>query len=166
MRTPIRRRQLKGLVLHHRRHPAEHPRRLVNRTTRWEDPPVKGVCRWCYELTPSPTTRWHRYCLNAYRVASGQHPDEMDHMLAIEVARALGPAAMLRAFTVDNLRWLCRDCHRRKPRQDRWLAKFLWACSLDWHGARRLLGQNREWLQTFLLPRSLEPAPRQATFLR
>ena len=46
-------------------------------------------------------------------VASGQHPDEiqhtlceicgdpsdeMDHRLAIEVARALGPAAMLRAF--------------------------------------------------------------------
>ena len=166
MRTPIRRRQLKGLVLHHRRHPAEHPRRLVNRTTRWEDPPVKGVCRWCYELTPSPTTRWHRYCLNAYRVASGQHPDEMDHMLAIEVARALGPAAMLRAFTVDNLRWLCRDCHRRKPRQDRWLAKFLWACSLDWYSAQRLLRRHHSWLQTFLLPRSLEPAPRQATFLR
>ena len=172
MRTPIRRRQLRGLVLHHRRHPAEHPRRLVNRTARWEDPPVKGVCRWCYELTASPTTRWHRYCLNAYRVASGQHPDEiqhtlceicgdpsdeMDHRLAIEVARALGPAAMLRAFTPDNLRWLCRDCHRRKTRQDRRLAKFLSACSLDWHGARRLLRQHRQWLRSFMLPCSIEP---------
>ena len=178
MRTPIRRRQLRGLVLHHRRHPAEHPRRLVNRTARWEDPPVKGVCRWCYELTASPTTRWHRYCLNAYRVASGQHPDEiqhtlceicgdpsdeMDHRLAIEVTRTLGPAAMLRAFTPDNLRWLCRDCHRRKTRQDRQLAKFLSACSLDWHGARRMLRQHHDWLQSFLLPCSLEPAPRNGT---
>ena len=176
MKTPNRRRQLKGLVLHHQRHPAEHRRRLVNRTTSWGEPPVNGICRWCYELTASPGTRWHRYCLNARRVAFGQHPDEalrtlcemcgdpsdeMDHRLAIEVARALGPEALLRAFTPDNLRWLCRDCHRRKTDQDRWLAKFLPACSLDWHGARRLLGQNREWLQTFLLPCSLEPAPRQ-----
>ena len=114
--------------------------------------------------------------LNSYRVASGQHPDEiqhtlceicgnpsdeMDHRLAIEVARALGPAAMLRAFTLDNLRWLCRGCHKRKTGQDRLLAKFLSACSLDWRGARRLLNQNRRWALLFLLPRSLEPAPRQ-----
>ena len=113
---------------------------------------MNGVCRWCYELTASLTTRWHRYCLNAYRVASGQHPDEiqhrlceicgnpsdeMDHRLAIEVAKTPGPAAMLHAFTPDNLRWLCRGCHKRKTRQDRRLAKFLSACSLDWHSARR-----------------------------
>ena len=63
MKTPNRRRQLKGLVLHHQRHPAEHRRRLVNRTTSWGEPPVNGICRWCYELTASPGTRWHRYCL-------------------------------------------------------------------------------------------------------
>ena len=157
MKTPIKQRQFRGLVLHHRRHPAEHPRRLVNRTASWGEPPVNGICRWCYELTASPKTRWHLYCLNAYRVASGQHPDEiqhtlceicgdpsdeMDHRLAIEVARALGPAAMLRAFTLDNLRWLCRSCHRRKTRQDRRLAKFLSACSLDWYSAKRLLRQT------------------------
>ena len=81
MHTPIRRRQLRGLVLHHRRHPAEHPRRLVNRTANWGEPPVNGICRWCYEPTASIKTRWHRYCLNAYRVASGQHPDEIQHTL-------------------------------------------------------------------------------------
>ena len=161
MKTPIRRRQLRGLVLHHRRHPAEHPRRLVNRTARWGEPPVAGICRWCYELTASPKTRWHLYCLNAYRVSSGQHPDEIDHRLSIQVARALGPAAMLRAFTLDNLRWLCRSCHRRKTRQDRRLAKFLAACSLDWYAAQRLLRLNRRWALTFMLPCSLEPAPRQ-----
>ena len=113
-RTPIRQRQFRGLVLHHRRHPSDHPRRLVNRTARWKEPPQNGVCRWCYEPTAHIRTRWHSYCLNAYRVASGQHPeeiqktlckmcgsqpDEIDHRLAIKVARALGPAAMLRAFT-------------------------------------------------------------------
>ena len=176
MKTPIRKRQLRGLVMHHRRHPAEHPRRLVNRTARWDEPPVAGICRWCYELTASPKTRWHLYCLNAYRVASGQHPDEMqrtlcemcgdlpdemDHRLSIEVARALGPAAMLRAFTLDNLRWLCRSCHRRKTRQDRRLAKFVTACSLDWYGAQRLLRQNRKWALSFALPCSFEPALKQ-----
>ena len=173
MKTPIKQRQLRGLVLHHRRHPSEHRRRLVNRTASWGEPPVNGICRWCYELTASPKTRWHLYCLNAYRVASGQHPDEiqytlceicgdpsdeMDHRLSIEVARALGPAAMLRAFTLDNLRWLCRSCHRRKTRQDWQLAKFLSACSLDWYSAKRLLRQHHGWAQSFMLPCSLEPA--------
>ena len=178
MKTPIRQRQLRGLVLHHRRHPATHPRRLVNRTARWGEPPQNGICRWCYERTAHIRTRWHPYCLNAYRVASGQHPeeiqhtlcemcgdpsDEMDHRLAINVARALGPAAMLRAFTPDNLRWLCRSCHRRKTRQDRRLAKFLAACSLDWYSARQLLRKHRRWALTFMLPCSLEPAPRSGT---
>ena len=67
MRTPIRHRQLRGLVLHHRRHQAEHPRRLVNRTARWGEPPVNSICRWCYELTANIKIRWHPYCLNAYR---------------------------------------------------------------------------------------------------
>ena len=61
MKTPIRKRQLRGLVLHYRRHPAEHPRRLVNRTARWREPPVNGICRWCYEPTAHIRTRWHSY---------------------------------------------------------------------------------------------------------
>ena len=161
MKTPIRQRQLRGLVRHHRRHPATHPRRLVNRTARWKEPPQDGTCRWCYERTAHIKTRWHPYCLNAYRVASGQHPeeiqhtfceicgdpsDEMDHGLAIEVARALGPAAVLRAFTPDNLRWLCRSFHRRKTRQDRRLVKFLAACSLDWCGTLRLFRRHSRWV--------------------
>ena len=165
-------------MLHHRRHPATHPRRLVARTARWGEPPTNGICRWCYDPTASMRTRWHHYCLNAYRVASGQHPDEIqhtlcemcgdppdeiDHGLAIEVARALGPAAMLRAFTPDNLRWLCRDCHRCKTRQDRQFAKFVAACSLDWHSARRLLHQNHRWALSFMLPGSLESATRQTS---
>ena len=55
---------------------------------------------------------------------------------------------------------LIRVCHRRKPRQDRRLAKFLAACSLDWYSAKGLLRRNRRWVLTFMLPSSLEPAPR------
>ena len=180
MRTPIKRRQLRGLVLHHRRHPSEHPRRLVNRTARWGELPIDGICRWCYESTAGIKLRWHLYCLNAYRVASGQRPDEMqhtlceicggppeeiDHRLAIKVARTLGPAAMIRAFTQDNLRWLCRSCHRRKTRQDRQLARFLSACSLDWYGAQRIRRRYRLWLRSFLLPYSLEPVSRREASL-
>ena len=89
--------------------------------------------------------------------------DEMDHRLAINVAHALGPVAMLRAFTPDNLRWLCRSCHRSKTRQDMRLAKFLAAYSLDWHSARQLPRQNSRWTLSFLLPRSLESSPRQTS---
>ena len=45
-----------------------------------------------------------RYSTRSARYAADPS-DEMDHRLAIEVAHALGPAAMLRAFTLDNLRW-------------------------------------------------------------
>ena len=136
---------------------------------------MNGICRWCYERTANIKIRSYLYYLNPYRAASGQHPDEiqhtlceicgnpsneMDHRLAIEIARALGLAAMLRAFTPENLRWLCRGCHRHKTRQDWRLAKFLSACSLDWHSTRRLLHLHREWLRSFLLPCSLKPAPR------
>ena len=40
MRNRMRSRRLRGLVLHHRRHPSAHPRRLVTRTASWGEPPV------------------------------------------------------------------------------------------------------------------------------
>ncbi len=40
----VRYRQIRGLVLHHLRHPSEHPRRLVNRTARRGEPPMNGIC--------------------------------------------------------------------------------------------------------------------------
>ena len=64
---------------------------------------------------------WHRYCPDAYRVASGQHPgelqrtmcevcagpsDEVDHRLSANVASALGHAALRRAFTLG----ICAGC--------------------------------------------------------
>ena len=105
MRNRVRSRRLRGLVLHHQRHPSAHPRRLVTRTAIWGEKPVYGVCRWCHEHTSAIHLTWHDYCLAAYRVASGQKPlgiqvtmcegcggpaAELDHRLAINVARATG----------------------------------------------------------------------------
>ena len=129
-------------------------------------PPVRGVCRWCHAHAASIELTWHRYCLDAYLVASGQKPGiqvtmcetcggpaaELDHRLAINVARALGPEGMRRAFTIENLGWLCRECHRRKTRLDRRLARFLRACSLDWRRALRVWRLNRRWAGAFLGP--------------
>ena len=117
MRNRVGSRRLRGLVLHHRRHPSAHPRRLVTRTANWGDPPVRGICRWCHEHTATIHLTWHDYCLTAYRVASGQKPlgtqvticegcggpaAELDHRLAINVARAMGPEALRRAVTLEK----------------------------------------------------------------
>ena len=174
MATLVRRRRMRGLVIHHRRHPSKHARRLVLRVARWGgDPAVRGICRWCGDRTATIDLTWHRYCLDAYRVASGQKPtelqrtmcetcagpsDEIDHWLAINVARALGPEALRRAFVQENLRWLCRDCHLRKTRFDRRLTRFLSACTMDWRRALQVLRVNRVWAGVFLAPLGLADA--------
>ena len=94
-------------------------------------------------MTVSIHLTWHEYCLDAYRVASGQKPariqlsacescadpaKELDHRLAVAVARVLGSDAIRRAFTIENLRWLCHDCHRRKIAQDRRRGRYLRSC--------------------------------------
>ena len=74
----MRGRRLRGLVLHHRRHPSAHPRRLVTRTPNWGDPPARGVCRWCHEHTAAILLTWHDYCLAVYpcciRTEAIRHP--------------------------------------------------------------------------------------------
>ena len=82
---------------------------------------------------------------------------ELDHRLAINVARAMGPAALRRAFVQENLRWLCRECHLRKTRFDWLLARYLRVCGLDWQTALRALDVNRRWASEFLLPFGLGP---------
>ena len=84
--------------------------------------------------------------------ACGGAAAELDHRLAIEVVRTMGPDALMRAFTLENLQWLCRECHRRKTRLDRRLARYLSGCSLDWRRARRVARRNQLWLNEFLKP--------------
>ena len=53
----------------------------------------------------------------------GESATELDHTLAIGVARRLGLRAYLRSLMSANLRWLCCDCHRSKTRFDRaWMS--------------------------------------------
>ena len=58
----------------------------------------------------------------------------------------LGPAAMLRAFTLDNLRWLCRELPQAQDtgRTVGWRSSCRPArLTGTAHGARRLLRWNR-----------------------
>ena len=177
----MRGRRLRGLVLHHRRHPSAHPRRLVTRTASWGEPSVRGVCRWCHEYTTAIHLTWHDYCLAAYRVASGQKPPgiqvtmcegcggpaaELDHRLAINVARAMGPEALRRAFTLENLHWLCSSCHRRKTRLDRtgWRGSFRTARSTG-EEPGRAWRVNRAWADAFLGPLGIVDAGEHAVAL-
>ena len=137
MRNRMRGRRLRGLVLHHRRHPSAHPRRLVTRTASWRDNPVRGVCRWCHEHTAAIQLTWHNYCLAAYRVASGQKPP------GIQVT-------------------MCEGCGGPAAELDHRLARFLSACSLDWRGARRAWRVNRAWAGVFLAPLGIIDAGKHA----
>ena len=44
--------------------------------------------------------------------------EELDHRVALEVARLRGERALLRAFTIGNLQMLCNECHKVKTRDD------------------------------------------------
>ena len=129
--------------------------------------PARGRCRWCYENTAGIHLSLHEYCLDVYRVASGQKPatiqlsmcescadpaKELDHRLAVTVARALGSDTLRRAFPIENRRWLCHDCHRRKSALDRRRGTYLRSCSFDWRSACRALRLNRGWIEVFLAP--------------
>ena len=161
----IGRRQYRGIIYHQVVHPSDHPRRLVQRVSEWADSPVHGMCRWCIRPTSHFRLIWHAYCFNAYRVATGLKPqqiqktlcqvcgnpaEELDHKLSITVACALGRDALLRAFTLSNLQWLCRTCHRRKTRLDRRLERFVRSCGLGWRRARVLADRHHRWMRAFL----------------
>lgn len=44
---------------------------------------------------------------------------ELDHIVSLGVAFFRGERARLRAYTLDNMQWLCRDCHKEKTADDR-----------------------------------------------
>ena len=92
------------------------------------------VCCWCGLSVEPPARYWHQDCALQYRAMRGESVtpagpreceecggpgEEIDHRVAISVARASGPRAYVRAFLLENLRWLCRPCHLRKTREDR-----------------------------------------------
>ena len=100
---------------------------------------TRGRCVWC-ETWCNPRGWWHKECFVAYSAAIAQPcfemnktvPEfclcgknlsstsaELDHVMAIGTAFKLGLRFALQAFFVENLRWICSDCHRVKTRFDR-----------------------------------------------
>ena len=101
--------------------------------------PVR-TCVWC-GTGCGPGRRWHDDCVVAYLVARGATTHvgtgvplipyrvcaecgadarcEVDHDVALSVARERGVERWWRAWTVGNLRALCPGCHRAKTRRDR-----------------------------------------------
>ena len=139
------RRALRGLVRHARRTQARYPgssgrnRRLVYQLTAYKK--TRGTCLWCGDPTGPPRRCWHQSCATAYLVARGEVSDpsttpvisredrctecgdparEIDHRDSLGAASRSGSwRRLIRAYTVTNLRWLCRDCHASKTRRDR-----------------------------------------------
>ena len=115
MSNRMRGRRLRGLVLHHRRHPSAHPRRLVTRTASWGEPPVRGVCRWCHEHTAAIHLTWHDYCLAAYRVASGQKPRRHPGHDVRGAAAVLPRSSTTGSRSTSHGRWDRRRSGERSP---------------------------------------------------
>ncbi len=100
-------------------------------------------CRWCgIPGGLSKRQSWHPDCVRQYIACQGLQrrpggmpliphaPCEMcdaewtrhhqlDHHTALSVAFEQGPREFVRAFLLDNLRWLCRACHVKKTADDR-----------------------------------------------
>ena len=130
-------RQLRGVVRH------VLPRVRAGRATGrdpmggvgfWHRSRVFGVCRWCGFTVEPPARTWHQDCLLQYSAMRGESVppegletcemcgrpgEEVDHRVAASVARRLGPRSFVRACLLENLRWLCRPCHRLKTAEDR-----------------------------------------------
>ena len=96
-----------------------------------------GTCLWCRTPTATPRTRWHPSCVNAYHAATGRSlrymwnkkgpppcpcgngPNELDHHDALILAWTSADfRRLIRAYSLDNLVWLCRKCHREKTVND------------------------------------------------
>ena len=136
--TPARR-QNHGLALWIRRRVTGPPtgRDLVGAVSAWGRRP-DGTCIWCEQPLDGPR-HWHPECGLAYAAARGRTEtlggsrviprtpcacgataSEIDHILPLGVA-IRNPTVwnVARAWSVRNLQWICRPCHRAKTRQDR-----------------------------------------------
>ena len=132
--------------------PTTWPRRQLIRSIHVKD--VRGTCKFCGLPTDRPRQMWHKECVVAYKVATGDHsiwwsyqsPNdpkapgqcaacrtrravwEIDHIVPLGVAARryhLGDRRWWRAWWVENLQWLCRECHLQKTREDRQLMRDL-----------------------------------------
>ena len=134
----VRRRQLRGLLIHGRPAVARrlsragqgYARALLGELA----PAPRSRCQWCLEEDVSFRTM-HPGCRRAFNAAQarGEIPagpciccggagEEVDHQVSLALAWARGDVkGILRAYLLDNLQWLCHGCHCSKTRRDKWL---------------------------------------------
>ena len=129
-------RQLRGVVRHVL--PRVRSGRIDTRdavgSAFWWRKKMYRVCCWCGLSVEPPARYWHQDCADQYQAMRGISVTpagpreceecgakgmEIDHRVAISTARDSGPRAYVRAFLLENLRWLCRPCHLAKTRADR-----------------------------------------------
>ena len=146
---------LRGLVAWSRRENTGRGRAVVPHVSAYHRPiRPRGYCIWCGRAC-NKGAAWHSKCVTQYALASGltysfgrpllkrapctcgRPGNELDHELALSVAKLLGSRRLrLRSVLRDNLRWLCRDCHARKTASDRkLLAAIRREPSGDWNDA-------------------------------
>ena len=135
-------RAARALALQARVHPANpllDPRALVSPAANWRK--KKGMCPWCNEPSSEPQPGWHPLCRRYYFAARGATyyevngiatplaaktpcakcggaATEIDHIVSLAVARNTSNTEMLKAWTVQNLQWLCASCHSSKTAAD------------------------------------------------
>ena len=102
-----------------------------NKRTTWH-----SRCATAYQIAKGQTSAFGSPLISRYRDGArqkrhvtredfieceicGEPGAELDHRLALSIAHRLGRRAELRAYWIDNLRWLCRSCHLVKTAADR-----------------------------------------------
>lgn len=123
----------------HPANPLKDPRSLVSPATNWRK--IKDNCPWCNEPSNEPGSGWHLQCLRYYHAARGATHYEwdgkpkplvprtpcaecgnvaqkIDHIIPLVTARSSGGTEMLKAWTPQNLQWLCASCHGSKTWTD------------------------------------------------
>lgn len=133
--------------------PTSWPRRKLIQSIHVKD--LRGTCKFCKLPTDRRRQMWHKECVVAYKLACGDHaifwevrnpnnPDdpgecavcgikkavwEIDHVVPLGVAARRYQLGLRRywwrAWWVENLQYLCRDCHLDKTRLDRQLMRDL-----------------------------------------
>ena len=119
----------------HPANPLLDPRALVSPAANWRK--TKGKCPWCNQPSSEPQPGWHTLCRRYYFAARGAThyevngiatplvaktrcaecggvANEIHHIVSLAVARNTRGTEMLKAWTVQNLQWLCESCHNSK----------------------------------------------------
>ena len=123
----------------HPANPLLDPRALVSPAANWRK--IKETCPWCNEPSKEAEPGWHPRCRQYYYAARGAtyyeqdgkttplvaktpcvkcgaDAQEIDHIVSLALARNPGRTAILKAWTPQNLQWLCASCHDAKTTTD------------------------------------------------